>query len=33
MIYDCIVKNREGKDIPISDFKGKVLLIVLNTKV
>ncbi len=28
MIYDCIVKNREGKEIPLSDFKGKVLLIV-----
>lgn len=27
-IYDFKVKNREGKDISLSDFKGKVLLIV-----
>ena len=27
-IYDYSVKNRNGEDIPISQFKGKVLLIV-----
>lgn len=27
-IYDCIVKNRKGEDVSISEFKGKVLLIV-----
>ena len=27
-IYDYIVKDRKGNDVPMSDFKGKVLLIV-----
>ena len=27
-IYDCKVKNRSGEDVSISDYKGKVLLIV-----
>ncbi len=27
-IYDCSVKNRNGEDVSISDYKGKVLLIV-----
>ena len=27
-IYDYSVKNRNGEDVPISKFKGKVLLIV-----
>ena len=27
-IYDWIVKNRKGEDVSISEFKGKVLLIV-----
>ena len=27
-IYDCKVKNRNGEDISISDYKGKVLIIV-----
>ena len=27
-IYDYIVKNREGKDISLKEFEGKVLLIV-----
>ena len=27
-IYDCKVKNRDGEDISISEYKGKVLLIV-----
>lgn len=27
-IYDFKVKSREGKDVPLDDFKGKVLLIV-----
>ncbi len=27
-IYDFKVKNREGKDVSLGDFKGKVLLIV-----
>ncbi len=27
-IYDFKVKNRDGKDVSLSDFKGKVLLIV-----
>lgn len=27
-IYDFKVKSREGKDVPLGDFKGKVLLIV-----
>ena len=27
-IYDFTVKTREGKDLPLSDLKGKVLLIV-----
>ena len=27
-IYDCKVKNRDGEDISISKYKGKVLLIV-----
>ena len=28
MIYDYKVKNRDGKEISLSDYKGKVLLIV-----
>ena len=28
MIYDYIVKNRNNEDVKISDYKGKVLLIV-----
>ena len=27
-IYDIKVKNRSNDDVPLSDFKGKVLLIV-----
>ncbi len=27
-IYDCKVKNRSGEDVSVSDYKGKVLLIV-----
>ena len=27
-IYDFIVRNAKGVDVPVSDFKGKVLLIV-----
>ena len=27
-IYDCVVKNRKDEDVKISDYKGKVLLIV-----
>ena len=27
-IYDCSVKNRKGEEISISDYKGKVLIIV-----
>ncbi len=27
-IYDCVVKNRNGEDVSISEFKGKVLIIV-----
>ena len=27
-IYDCKVKNRNGEEVPISTYKGKVLLIV-----
>ena len=27
-IYDCSVKNRKGEEVSISDFKGKVLIIV-----
>ena len=27
-IYDCIVKTREDKDFKLSEYKGKVLLIV-----
>ena len=27
-LYDCIVKNRMDEDIKLSDYKGKVLLIV-----
>ncbi|MBR0278165.1 MAG: glutathione peroxidase [Clostridia bacterium] len=27
-IYDYKVKNRNGEEVPISDFKGKILLIV-----
>ena len=27
-IYDYTVKDRKGKEVPISNFKGKVLLIV-----
>ncbi len=26
-IYDYTVKDRKGNDVPISNFKGKVLLI------
>ena len=28
LIYDCKVKNRNGEDIQISEYKGKVLIIV-----
>ena len=28
MIYDCVVKNREGKEVYLKDYKGKVLIIV-----
>ena len=27
-IYDYVVKDMEGNDVPLSDYKGKVLLIV-----
>ena len=27
-IYDIVVKDMEGKDVPLSEYKGKVLLIV-----
>lgn len=27
-LYDCIVKNRDNEDIKLSDYEGKVLLIV-----
>ena len=27
-IYDCKVKNRKGEEVSISDYKGKVLIIV-----
>ena len=27
-IYDYKVKNKKGEDVPIADYKGKVLLIV-----
>ena len=27
-IYECKVKNREGKDVSLSTFRGKVLIIV-----
>ena len=27
-IYDCFVKNRNGQEISIADYKGKVLIIV-----
>ena len=27
-IYDCTVKDRKGNDVPLSNYKGKVLLIV-----
>ena len=27
-IYDCTVKDRKGNDVSISEFKGKVLLVV-----
>ncbi|MBQ5537063.1 MAG: glutathione peroxidase, partial [Treponema sp.] len=27
-IYDYTVKNRAGDDVPMANFKGKVLLIV-----
>lgn len=27
-IYDCSVKNREGNEIPLNSYKGKVLVIV-----
>ena len=27
-IYDYVVKNDEGKDVSMSEYKGKVLLIV-----
>ena len=26
-IYDFSVKNRDGKDVPLSTFKGKVIII------
>ncbi len=28
MIYDCIVKSRDGKEVPLGNYRGKVLLIV-----
>ena len=28
MIYDYVIKNRQNKDVKLSDYKGKVLLIV-----
>ena len=28
MLYDLVVKNRQDKDVKLSDFKGKVLLVV-----
>ena len=27
-IYDYVIKNGKGEDVPMSDYKGKVLLIV-----
>ena len=27
-LYDCVVKNRQDEDIKMSDYKGKVLLVV-----
>lgn len=27
-IYECCVKDREGNDIPLSNYKGKVLVVV-----
>ena len=27
-IYDCIVKKRNGEEVPISEYQGKVLIIV-----
>ena len=31
-IYDYTVKNRKGEDVSISDYKGKVLIIVNTAK-
>ena len=27
-VYDYVIKNRKGEDVALSDYKGKVLLIV-----